>query len=318
MRDPQQIDSKEMAKWLDIRKNNGNPTTLLLGSRAGALFRSDHFYTSMQSMDHPIFNQLSMLKKFSQCYNLLKKLPFSETDIYSIFQTSLKDMSVTQADACLASLIMRGYFAEIITTNIDDILEQALTQVDIKETRDFEVLIPGRGKLVPEQKNFQYRITKAYGDFSAREYYVITGHSALNQEKFEELKRFLQNILAKDILIIGIDPYWDEYILRMFPQANDATIWFVNEEDLIEDRQVAPIFEKRKAGYITGHTGAYDRFMTILHNDLCGTFVPMHAEFAKDIISRLEDLSSSQQNILEEIKKLQEELDKLSPRRRKR
>lgn len=318
MREPRQIDIREMAKWLEIRKNNEYPTTLLLGSRAGELFRSAHFYENMQSFDHPGFNQQPTIKKFSQCYRILKTSPISEFDIHSILNTSLKETKITPADACLAALIKLGYFEEIITTNIDDVLEQALIQAGIRENHELEVLIPKRDRFLPEQKNFQYRLTKAYGDFLSREYYVITGHSLLSKEKFEELDRFLRHVLAKDILVIGIDPDWDQYILRIFPTAHGTTIWFVNEENLIEDPRFVHIFDGRKAQFIPEHAGGYDRFIRMLHNHLYGNFVPIHAELAKDIISRLEDLVSNQQTILEEIKKLQHELDKLSQRRRRR
>jgi hypothetical protein len=122
MREQQQWDIEELAKLLELRKVNGQPTVLLLGMRAGELFRSKHFYESLRRFSHRDFSNLSRIEQFRECYAILTKNPFSEKDIHSILRTALSDLDVTTADAYLAELVKQGHFDEIIYTSIDDAL----------------------------------------------------------------------------------------------------------------------------------------------------------------------------------------------------
>jgi len=147
MPESEQFDISTIAKLLDVRKRNNHRAVLLLGARTGGLFRSDHFYESLQEFSNRDFNKLSPLEKFNECHSILTSDHFSEAEIHSIVRTSLRDLTVTIADACLAELVKQGYFEEIISTNIDDMLEQALVEIEMQEQREFEVLIAGRGAL---------------------------------------------------------------------------------------------------------------------------------------------------------------------------
>src|SRR5215472_936381 len=129
-----------MAKLLKIRKDSHHPTVLLLGARAGRLFRSEQFYEDLQFFSNVNFHGLPRIKQFTECYTILTSDKFSEWDLYSILQTALKDVGVINPDICLASLIKQEYFDEIISTNIDDVLEGALDQTEMRQGRDYEVL----------------------------------------------------------------------------------------------------------------------------------------------------------------------------------
>jgi hypothetical protein len=314
MPESEQFDISTIAKLLEMRKRNNHRTVLLLGARAGGLFRSDHFYENLQEFSNRDFNKLSLLEKFNECHSILTNDHFSEAEIHSIVRTSLQDLTVTLADACLAELVKQGYFEEIISTNIDDMLERALVGAEMQEQREFEVLISGRGALHIE-KSLPCRISKAFGDFAAREYNISRPLSY--RESNQELERVLQRILARDILVIGIDPVWDEEILRVIPSKGE-TMWFINEEDLIERSSIASILRGRKAKCIGDNKGKYENFVRALHGNLCGGFAPINYKLASDILGRLQVLWSEHQLILSEIKKLKDEIGKFSQHQNER
>ena len=64
-------DIQEMANLLEIRKNSHQHTALLLGARAGQLFRSVRFYEELQFFSNRNFHRLSRIKQFKECYTIL-------------------------------------------------------------------------------------------------------------------------------------------------------------------------------------------------------------------------------------------------------
>ncbi len=163
---------KEIADLLEMRKQNNHRTVLLLGSRAGYLFRSEHFLETLQKFSHPSFSNLSLLEQFSECYSILTKTPFSETEIHAILRTSLQDLGMIQEDTYLAHLIRNNHFDEIITTNLDDGLEQSLVRAGMKEHRDFEIFTATPTREFFHEKSLSCRIIKGFGEFSLRVYTV--------------------------------------------------------------------------------------------------------------------------------------------------
>src|SRR5215813_7289163 len=131
MRERVQFDIKEMARWLEMRRNNNHPTVLLLGARAGALFRSDHFFNCLRAFSSRDLSHLPRAVQFSEYYLTLVNGQFSETDIHSIFRTSFQNLTLTKADLCLAELVKQDHFDEIISTNIDNLLVSSFLQIEM-------------------------------------------------------------------------------------------------------------------------------------------------------------------------------------------
>jgi hypothetical protein len=301
MREQQQWDIEELAKLLKLRKGNGQPTVLLLGARAGELFRNRYFYESLRGFSHRDFNNLSRIEQFCECYTILTKNPFSETDIHSILRASLRDLAITKTDAYLAELVKQGYFDEIISTNIDDVLERSFLQADMQEHKDFEVTIPVRETL--HERSLPHRIFKIYGDFGSRMYIIKERLSHL--DKNQEIKSALQRILARDVIIVGVDHYWDEDIFRTIP-SQSGTIFFINEDEQAVNHS---IFKERKAHYIRG---SYEDFMRELYNCLCeGLELPINYQLAKEILTRLTGISRQLQYLLDEQKIIISEIAKI-------
>src|SRR5579859_4383721 len=249
MSDYKRFDINEMARLLETRKMNNHPTVLLLGTRAGGLFRSAHFYGSLHQFSNRDFYKLSRAEQFGECYFILTKYLFSEIDIHNILSASLKNLTVTVADTCLAKLVGQGYFDEVISVNIDGMLEDAFKQAEMKEELEFEVCLAGLD--TPRyEKSSPCRIIKTFGDLASRSYAIKGRLSYL--ESNQELKSVLQRILARDLLVVGIDPVWDEEILRVIPREG-GKLWFVNEDgNLIEHSLISAILRVRQAAFIVG------------------------------------------------------------------
>ena len=309
------IDIQALAKLLEMRKRLNNHTTLLVGARTGALFRSKQFYESLQQFSNRGFSHLTQAEQFGECYSILTKPGlFSETDIHGILRDSLQDLTITKAEDCLAELVKYEHFDEIISTNVDGFIEQSLIQSGMKEGHDFEVTIAGHGRL--GERSFPHRIIKVFGDFSPRDYTISNRRAHLERP---ELARLLSSILEKDLLVVGIDPLWDEAILHAIPMEA-GSMWFVNEEDLMQHSFTCTILQERQATYILSKEGSFDNFVRTLHGYLYGG-IPINHQLVLDLSKQLFDLSNQlqvlqheQRTILSEIKKIQDEIGNLSQR----
>ena len=302
MGESSQLGIEQMAHLLTVRKESHEPTVLLLGTRAGRLFRSAPFYNNLQPFSNRNFQELSPITKFQECYSLLTSDKFSETDIHSILQRSLKDIGVIDADISLASLIKHKYFNEIISTNIDDALEDALLQTEMKEGEDFEVISIGH-HLPQDKKNCSCRITKVFGELVSRDY-TLRGRAS----QFEKTKarRFLQSLLKKNLLIVGMDPAWDKDILRLIPVHTSGTIWFVSEEEEQDTAEnfsfLSDILRARTATHILTKNGNYSYFIQKLHEYLCGN-ISLNYPFAQ---------SQTIQNIQQQVAEIVDILEQLT------
>jgi|SRR5436305_4841640 len=297
MRKISRLGIQDMANLLTMRKKNHQHTVLLLGARAGQLFRSADFYDNLRQVSKRNFHQLSRIKQFHECYSILTNdTKLSERDLHSILQDSLKNLLVTNADACLASLIRHQYFDEILSTNIDEVLDDALAQTEMKAGRDYQVMSIGRNSLQDEKSCF-CRITKVFGDVVSREYTVRERASRLENP---ELKSFLQKLLGKDLLIVGLDPIWDHDIPRVIPMNTKATLWFVSEDNDIMGKSpfLPDILRARHAGYILGREGSYDQFVRKLHECLYGNISPNYQSAHSQTLENIQNQVDRMANLI--------------------
>src|SRR5579859_6718111 len=138
------VDIAEIAHALKIRKNNNQSMVLFLGSRAGALFRSQSFYDTMRGYSVRNFDALSRQEQFVECYKLLQQDGFGDREIHAILTQSLREMAVIEVNICLAELVKLDIFDIIVSTNIDTCLEDAFKETGMKEQHDFDIIIPER------------------------------------------------------------------------------------------------------------------------------------------------------------------------------
>src|SRR5262249_9315947 len=158
----------EMVRFLRLRKQLRAPTVLVLGSRAGGLFRSQQLYTLLEPYADSTFSTLPKLRQFAECYRLLvrRQWPgFSPNDVYSILTNALNTLNITEADKYLADFVQTGVFDTIVTTNMDTLIEDALVDRGWRNTRDFDVLsLPGNEQCKPiYQRHASCQIIHIFG-----------------------------------------------------------------------------------------------------------------------------------------------------------
>ncbi len=302
-------DLEEIAAQLQQRKERHHRTALVLGARTGGFFRSSYLYEILRLFSPHHFSDLSHLEQFSECYSILARPLFNKVDTHSILQTSLQDVAVTKADIHLAKLAKRGYFDEIITTNTDDILEQSLLQIGMREYRDFEVFTPVgvmRSRLQTERSS-SFRISKMFSNLASRNY-DIDPDGIGNRT----IRNFVQPILAREILVIGIDPLWDKELLRAIP-AGERVIWFVNEEAVPESSIIADLQQARPIEYVGGKNGGYEYFMTNLYATLLETSSLNASGDDSNILHQLRVIQNELRTLKDQIADLQSSKINSSP-----
>lgn len=261
-----QFDIGQMVKILKTRKQGGQHTVLVLGSRVSSLFHSNQLYETMKFFADPSFSNLPNLERFAECYRLLvRPTPgFSVTDIDTILTQSLKYMHFTDADICLAELVKSGIFDIILTSTMDNTLEQALEYVGLRELHDFDVFSLRSGITKEKMrfgKNVRCHIIKIFGELTSRDYTIKrAGYLIQNQD----IRQHLENFSGKDLMIIGLDPVWDGEIYHIFP-TKGGSLWFINEEQLDKDSNLFHAGEARNARYLWGDAYEYHQFLPNLY-----------------------------------------------------
>ena len=261
-----QFDIPYMIRQLTARKNINYSTVLVLGARTGGLFRSQKLYETLLLYSDPSFAELSPTRKFSACYRTLTNHNhFSLSEIDTILTQSLAETVVTDVDLYLAEIIKLGFFDMIISTNVDDILEQALKSVGMRETRDFDIYSPaidvGKDVLRHKQK-VPYRVFKAFGQLTTGNYTIRrSGYLTRHQH----IEKQLEVLLKRDILAIGLDPLWDAELYRAFHPQGDS-IWFINEDEMHEHPVLPDISNTRNIRYFGDkEKGSYNYFIKHLY-----------------------------------------------------
>lgn len=234
------IEIETLAKELENRKHEKSKTVLVLGSRAGALFRSSKFYDEMAYLSPTPQNlsTLSITEQFSSFYALLKtaKKQNLVEDIIILLTGAIKNSMRSTEDTSLAELVNQHIFNTIFSLNMDDLLYSAFIKHGLELKQDFADFAFGQWQ--PEQvvqEILEYtrlnvcKLIRIYNDENS---FI----SRLNDEKLhdEEYSRCMRLLLGKwkikDLLIVGWDPIWDEMLPLALPPSLD-TIWFVNEDE---------------------------------------------------------------------------------------
>jgi hypothetical protein len=264
MTDTYSLSIQDIAMRLDMRKQHRNGTVLVLGSRAGSLFRSQSFYTTLSRFSSRSFSELSRNEAFEECYRVLqRKEDLGTSDVNGIINRVVQEVTFSGEDEALARLIQQGYFSDIITTNVDDVLEEALRYVGLRAGRDFETKYP----TIHADMNQLHllsctRIVKVFGDFLSGNYAIRERMQYLTTKA----RSYLEVFLRKDLLMVGVDPVWDEELLLVCPLLGD-TLWYMNEET-----SLPPLAERlmrgRQGAIFCGADGQYSQFFPKLSQQM--------------------------------------------------
>lgn len=288
MHEQDSFDIEIIAHRLQLRLRAGHHTVLLLGSRAGALYRSN-LHRNLEEVSLSNLNAISPPKRFEACYRILldPRFPFSETEMHQILGTTLQEVDFSSADFGLADLIQQGYFNKIITTNIDDTLEWVFHMSDVK---DFEIIGGNRTK-IPRSSGYRskYQLIKLFGDLGSRDYTLQERTKYIHEKK--ELKEYFEDLLRGDVLMIGVDPLWDEALIHLIPPQGE-TLWFVDEECPDERSSLENLLRERQAKSLSGIEGNYERFIFMLYQHLCRSS-PFNYKLGRALLNHMDDIKKN-------------------------
>ena len=300
-----QLGIGRMVTMLKTRKQIGQHTILVLGSRASNLFHSNELYETIKLfVGEPSFTHLSNLERFAECYRLLIKTTsgFSKDDIGAILSQSLKYMDFTDTDICLAELVKSGVFDIILTCTMDNTLEQALGYVGLRESLDFEVFSLHSGVTKEELrfgKNVSCHIIKIFGELTSRDYTMQRAGYLIQNE---DIRQHLESFSARDLMIVGLDPEWDAEIYNIFPPKG-GSLWFINEKQLDEDSYLFHAGEDRNP--MCGDICGYRQFLSNLHERYFGIEPD---EFLVSDRTRSNSVFRVLHRLSKDVRKLQEEV----------
>lgn len=298
---------RSIAERLQLRLRTGYRTTLLLGSRAGALYRSN-LHRKLEEVSVSDLNDLSPPERFKACHRILfsnLRSQFSEAELHKLIGTTLQEVEFCSADFGLADLIKLGYFNTIITTNIDDMLERALSMIDVK---DLEIIIGNRTKnLDPYRRYSTYQIMKVFGDILSREYNLKEQTKYIHENR--ELKKYLDDNLSGDVLMIGIDPAWDAALVNLLP-FQGGTLWYIDEELPHEESPIGSLLRERQAQYVSGREGNYEHFIFMLYQHLCHSS-PFNYKLSLDLLNHMDEVKKRIDTIETRVEALQKHIERL-------
>jgi hypothetical protein len=309
---------QKMVQLLNMRKNMKRRTILFLGARTGGLFRSQAFYKDLKPFSLRDFSDMDDFEKFAECYRLLSRSEdFSETDIDTILTNALREVKVAYIDICIAELLKQGIFDLVITTCIDDILEQAL--IYMGQQRNFSTFVPGRDPSTQNRsmqlglgRNDTIKIWKVFGDILSCSYYLPNRISHVQEHS--DLRSVLEETRARDILMVGFDPVWDgDLVSTLFPRtASPHSFWYVNAQKPEEGSALSQYLEDCGAKCINGVEGNHENFFQKLYLDMTGK-LPAPYQIEQELHQINNELAYLRQEVQQLILLLQGENNQTKP-----
>ena len=306
MHEQDSFDIEIIAHRLQLRLRTGHHTILLLGSRAGALYRSN-LHRELEKVSLSNLNAISSSKRFEACYHILlgPRFQFSETELHQILGTTLQEVEFSSSDFGLADLVQQGYFNKIITTNIDDTLERVFHMSDVKDLD----IIGGNRTQIPGSSVYRsrYQLIKLFGDLGSRDYTLKERAKYILEKK--EIKEYFQDLLHGDVLMIGVDPLWDEALIHLIP-FEGGTLWFVDEECPDEQSSLGKLLRERHAQCVSGIAGNYEHFMFMLYQYLCRSS-PFNYKLGRDLLNHMDKIKKSIETLEVHVEEMRESIQEI-------
>lgn len=193
----------------------------------------------------------------------------SDDERFAILRDLVEGTSPSIGYDYLADLIRSGYFNEILSTNFDPLLEDAIMRLQMRRC-DYIKLIHGvmepdliashMDRLIPRVK-----ILKLHGDLFYRKFY-FTGEEI--KEFPSQIRHILEIYLNRDILIVGHG--MRDTDINCCLKEGGGSIWYVNPSP--PSGQIAKFMKLRKSehNFVSGDRGYFDTFFTQLRAILLG------------------------------------------------
>jgi hypothetical protein len=304
------IEIEHLARELENRKHEKAKTVLILGSRAGALFRSQKFYDDIAYLSPKNLTMLSVTEQFSEAYSILKaekdKNPVE--DIRILLVSAIKNSMHSTEDTSLAELVKQNVFDTIFSLNMDDLLYSAFIRHEMKPKQDFADFAFGLWQ--PEytvRDILEYtrlntcKLIRIYSDEQSFVYRL--NNAKAHEENSRCMKQLLEKWKVKELLIVGWDPVWDERLLSVLPTLL-KTVWFVNEDENAKKAFLAYYHSCENFYYIRT---TYKGFCNGLRTQIAPDFISLD-DFSRTALHDIQAIRSELQELRELILQTQKEI----------
>jgi hypothetical protein len=237
--------------------------TLFLGSRTSGWMDNTVFYDTVGKFGTNEFYGLDSVGQFGRSYKILSNKRFKEADVHHILWTTLDGLHQREEDDWLVELMQEDLFGVILSTCLDDCLENACLRAGMKEGRDFDMVYPLRSldQKLDLRKRKRLTIVKVFGDLESRCY--ATAGKELDFTVQPALRTSLSSLLSQEMLMIGYDPIWDRAVEQAFPARGEA-VYYVNEQELAGNMPLYPILHQRNSKYCVTEASSYKDFLKVL------------------------------------------------------
>jgi hypothetical protein len=257
------ISTREIAMLLREHREREQHMALFLGSRTSGWMDNAIFYDTVGKFGTNEFYGLNTVGQFGRSHKILSNKRFKEADVHHVLWKALEGLHQREEDDWLVELIQEDLFSVILSTSIDNFVENACLHVGMKEGRDFDVLNLLRS---PNQKlDLRQRrglmIVKVFGDLESRCY--ATAGKELDVTTRPMLRASLSSLLAQEMLMIGYDPIWDRAVEQVFPISSEA-VYYVNEQEPADDMLLYDILFQRHSKYCVAEANSYKDFLKVL------------------------------------------------------
>jgi hypothetical protein len=255
----QDTDLNELVNQIRVRRDAGRPFILFLGQEcataagvpglyqiAGELF-SDADLASLYLHDGSLEDQQAVLDAFD---DLMEEMTGGQR--YRMLQSYYANIPVPSFYQDLALLIRAGYFKHILTTNIDNLLEQALAGAGMVEDRDYLVLVPGQKESLPwkhrqvNAADVEVHIIKLHGDLVQQQVSFTREEIA---DALEPQRYFIKGELSGDLVMVGYE--FESEPLNQWLSWVPGLVWWVNAETP-EEQRMAAMMRRRQVRQVQG------------------------------------------------------------------
>ncbi len=306
------VNIAEIVNVLEERKNKTPKVALILGSRAGALFRSEYLYEELQFYSKRAFTDMEQWERFSECYNVLQQNDgqMSKGELVNILKHALGGIDFSRADISLAELVKQNVFKLIISSNIDDLLYDALVNLDMKEGRDFiDFSLTShrvQDELVDEvlhsNKPDACKIIRISDE--AKKLVYNLNQPGVQEANGSFVMQLLDRLRVREVVLVGLDPEWDRALMSALP-TKIKTLWFINEDQKAMFQFLLKNHVEH-CHYITGENGSYEKFLIALYWGM-NKDIPGHDNLLLEVLSQLRVMQSQLMEVKSIVKRLEKE-----------
>jgi hypothetical protein len=168
----------------------------------------------------------------------------------------------------LTALLWAGYFTEILTTNVDTLLEQALNLGGFRPDYNYQVISLGKGTNPDDgwdsgsPSSRFVRIFKLHGDLAQQQVHITPEQITA---ALEPQRMLVKGELRGEIVMVGYtfeSPPIDHWLT-----LTRGEVWWVSEEPP-DPARIAPIILERPVNQITGPAASPSEFFGVLEATL--------------------------------------------------